>query len=123
MEQVSRKIYSDVHIWLRDKFGVAVACESTECDGKSGQFQYALKAGKTHKKLRGNYMTLCQKCHSRYDTKHKNRGHVYNKSRRLSMKFLWQELVNFPSENKTAVSTFLEYIAIKIKAKPRPKTK
>ena len=88
MEQVTRTQYGQVHHWLAVKFGKAVACENPKCEGKSVRFQYALRAGKTHKKLRANYMTLCHQCHVEYDTKHKNKGHVNDT--RLSMKLLWK---------------------------------
>lgn len=54
MKQVSRKQYAIIHTWLNNTFGKAVACENLKCEKNSVNFQYALRAGKTHKKLRGN---------------------------------------------------------------------
>src|SRR3990167_6788133 len=89
-KQVSSSEYQQIHVWLNNTFGKAIACENPECEHLSKDFNYALKAGKTHKKLRGNYKTLCKKCHVIYDNQHKNHNHVSNQQTRLSMKLLSQ---------------------------------
>lgn len=112
MKQVTQKTYNNVHLWLAEKFGKAVACENPECKGTSTLFQYALRAGKTHKRLRSNYMTLCRTCHSAYDAKHKNKGHISNPVNRLSMKLLWKLYAQF-QEKELLASHFLFLIDLK----------
>ena len=112
MKQVGRNEYNKIHDWLRNTFGSAVACENTKCDGNSSTFEYAIKAGKTHKKIRANYMTLCVPCHRRYDTEHKNTGHQKGiSSTRLSMKLLWKLLQKYRDSNDTnTAQDFLDFV-------------
>jgi len=112
MEQVSRNEYNKIHDWLRDTFGSAVACENPKCEKNSTKFEYAIKAGKTHKKLRSNYMTLCVPCHRKYDTEHKNTGHQKGiSSTRLSMKLLWKLLHEFRDTDEFDTSlNFVEFV-------------
>jgi hypothetical protein len=108
MKQVSRTEYTKIHDWLRTTFGSAVACENIKCEKKSTSFEYAIKAGKTHKKLRSNYMTLCIPCHRNYDMRYKNNGHQLGVSTtRLSMKLLWRILAKSPNKKMSAESFLL----------------
>ena len=117
MVKMSNAEYERIHIWLREKFGKAKACENPNCDGSNSIYEYALRAGKRHKKLRSNYMTLCRKCHRKYDIEHQNTGH-HSRGVRLSMKLLWEWLSEFKSGNREviAVSAFLKFVDERIKA-------
>ncbi len=127
MEKINRKEYAQIHVWLNETFGKAVACENPECEGDSERVEYALKAGKTHKRLRGNYMTLCCKCHRRYDIKHNNKGHQEGKAEpRLSMKLLRSLATEYGMEHNDGLfSDFLDASAFLdfVEKKQRPVTR
>ena len=59
--------YNGIHSWLRLNFGKADKCENPKCLGLSKRFDWALKRGKTHERMRKNYKMLCHKCHLKYD--------------------------------------------------------
>jgi hypothetical protein len=56
--------YSGLHIWLRENYGNAGACE--HC-GVTKKLDWALKKGKTYKRRRSYFLHLCRSCHQKYD--------------------------------------------------------
>lgn len=62
-----KSYYAMVHVWLNKKYGKATKCENPRCSNKSETYEYALKTGCSHKRDRGNYLTLCRSCHRVYD--------------------------------------------------------
>lgn len=68
MKRLNRpKVYYNVHQWLRYNYGKPEICENKKCDKTSKVFDWALKKGKEHLKIRKNYLRLCRKCHMNYD--------------------------------------------------------
>lgn len=59
--------YNKVHEWLRTKYGLANKCENLSCPGKCKAFHWALRHGKKYEKKRVNFISLCARCHKRYD--------------------------------------------------------
>lgn len=59
--------YDKVHYWLRKNYGSPKICELEDCPKKSKTFDWALKKGKRHEKIRDNYIRLCRQCHTKYD--------------------------------------------------------
>lgn len=64
---MTRKEYISIHSWLRKNYGRPQECESSDCNGKSKTYDWALKQGKDHSKSRINYKRLCRSCHVKYD--------------------------------------------------------
>lgn len=59
--------YARIHYWLRRNFGMPAICENQQCEKKSELYEWALKRGYEHAKVRQNYIRLCHTCHIRYD--------------------------------------------------------
>lgn len=74
--------YFLIHKWIRNKYGLADCCENG-C--LKGPFQWALKRGKTHQKIKSNYKKLCVKCHHRYDRIHKTGKEHFNFGKKASL--------------------------------------
>lgn len=57
-----------IHDALKTDRGMAAKCTSSECEGKSQQFDWALLRGKRYEDRNHNdYIELCRKCHKKYD--------------------------------------------------------
>jgi len=61
------KEYRAVHYLLRKNNGKANVCESKDCNGKSLNFDYALKKGREYSDNPKDYIQLCKSCHRKYD--------------------------------------------------------
>lgn len=93
INKVTGEEYDQIHNWLRSTYGKAQICEDVECLGKGIRFEYALKSGESHGKLRERYITLCNRCHRKYDSKFKNYGHKVNYWRTIKVpENLWHEI-------------------------------
>lgn len=79
--------YHAIHTWLVRNFGLAIKCESSNCNGKSKSFEYALKKGYNHNHNRHFYIQLCQSCHRKYDFTEKERKFVRNRIRKQNGQF------------------------------------
>jgi hypothetical protein len=63
--------YTQVHNWLKYKFGKADRCENTSCSLEFTQYQWAKLEGKPYERVREYFIMLCTSCNQRYDRKSK----------------------------------------------------
>lgn len=70
--------YARAHYWLRRNYGMMPICEADNCKNKSKKFDWALKKGKVHGKIRENYIRLCRSCHMKYDWNEDKQKRLYD---------------------------------------------
>ena len=98
--------YNKMHGYLKYHHGSASKCESKTCSGKSTNYTYALKKGRTYSYKRADYKQLCRSCHTKYD--HTEEGSERARLRLLGkvigpttpvtgVNLLTGEVVQFPS--------------------------
>lgn len=86
--------YQALHVWIRSHYGKAQRCENPSCEGKSTQFQWALKKGRKYSRNRDDYLQLCRSCHRKYDITEEFR----KKTAQIKRKFFICTMLN--CENK-----------------------
>jgi len=59
--------YQAIHIWIRTHWGSSYKCENIDCEGKSKQYQWALKPNRKYTRNRKDYEMLCRSCHRKQD--------------------------------------------------------
>lgn len=62
-----RAKYQALHIWIRTHHGKADHCSNKKCEGKSSEFQWALKSGKSYSRNVNDYQQMCRSCHRKMD--------------------------------------------------------
>ena len=77
-EKVDTKLYSAIHHWLRNKFGVADRCENKKCSKKSTNYSWAKKIGFEYEFKRKNFKRLCYSCHAKMDSSPKTKEQMRN---------------------------------------------
>lgn len=78
-----KKRYNRVHAWLRRKHNhekIGHSCDHCKTLDYS-RLEFALIKGRSHSKIRGNYMLLCPPCHFVYDET-PERGRKISKARK-----------------------------------------
>lgn len=74
--------YQSIHHFLGRKIGKANKCENPECEGKSDNYEWALKKGCQYDQNVENFIQLCTPCHRKYDFKEETRSKI-KKSRKV----------------------------------------
>lgn len=71
---IDRKLYSAIHVWLRNRYGRPQICEGTDCTNISRRYEWAKVQGKTYDFKRKNFKRLCHSCHMKYDSTEKTKA-------------------------------------------------
>ena len=68
-EQIlERRNYVAVHWWIKKYYGKADKCTHPNCKKVSNTFDWALIKGKKYERNIQNFMMMCRRCHTKYDT-------------------------------------------------------
>lgn len=71
--------YQALHSYIHNHFGKANHCENDLCEGKSKEYQWALKPNSTYSRNIKDYFQLCRSCHRKMDMTNKTKEKISKK--------------------------------------------
>lgn len=75
--------YQALHTWIRTHHGKADCCENPQCEGKSRQYQWALRPGRKYSRQVEDYIKLCRSCHQKMDYTEERRQKISKATRKF----------------------------------------